>query len=36
MDFDDVDLFGSMEVAEMTGIDFEMSEVFGEKPEFER
>ncbi len=36
MDFDDVDLFGSMEVAEITGIDFEMTEVFGDKPEFER
>ncbi len=35
MDFDDVDLFGPIWVTEMTGIDLEMSEVFGEKLEFE-
>ncbi len=35
MDFDDVDLFGPMQVTEMTGIDLEMTKIFGEKPEFE-
>ncbi len=36
MDFDDVNLFWPMQVTEMTGIDLEMTKVFGEKMEFER
>ncbi len=36
MDFDDVDLFGQMQVTEMNDIDFEMTKVLGEKSEFER
>ncbi len=36
MDFDDVELFGPIQVTKMTGIDFKMTEVFGEKFEFER
>ncbi len=36
MGFDDVDLFGPMWVTEMTGINLEMTNVFGEKLELER
>ncbi len=36
MDLDDVDLFGPMQVTEMIGIVLEMTNAFGEKPEFER
>ncbi len=36
IDFYGVDLFGPMQVIVITGIDLEMSEVFGEKLEFER
>ncbi len=36
MDFDNVDLFGPMQVNKMTGIDLEITEVFGEQLEFER
>ncbi len=33
LDFDDLDLFGPMKRSAVTGIDLEMSEVYGEKVE---
>ncbi len=33
LDFDYLDMFGPMQVTEMTGVDLEMTKVYGEKPD---